>query len=76
MPCSVQTLISLLCQQSYAGGEDCFRICKDPVALGAVVWTEFGRKVVKVDDASLILEKAMPYLLGPKISVSDSEARN
>lgn len=51
-------------------------MCEDPVALGGVVWTEFGRKVVKVEDASLVLEKAMLYLLGPKISVYDSKSRN
>lgn len=31
---------------------------------------------MKMEDASLILKKAMPYLLVPKISASDSKARN
>lgn len=43
------------------------------MATRAVEWTEFGGMVVKVEDASLILEKEMPYSLAPKISFSDSK---
>lgn len=46
------------------------------MALGRVVWIEFGRKFVKVEDVSLILEKTIPCFLSPKISVSDSKDKN
>lgn len=53
--------------QNYVGGNVCFYICKHPVALGGVDWTGFGGMIVKVEDATLILlEKAIPYLLGLK----------